>query len=195
MRRIVAVSAALIALCCASGAPVAQVDDLASAIDSIFADYAEGPGCAVAVSRNWRVLYSRRYGLASLEHAVPITPETAFDVASLSKQFTAAAVALLARERQVSVDASVHTYLPELPAYQRPVTVRHLLNHTSGLRDVFTLWELQGRHAQDVYTPEDVLEMVAARDDSAPEPGTRFEYSNTGYLLLGRLSSLSNALS
>lgn len=181
--------AVLIPLFYCSGSAFAQVDALSTTVDSIFAEYGhnEGPGCAVGVSSEGRIQLLRGYGFASLEHSVPIAPETVFDVGSVSKQFTAAAVALLVKDRKVSLDASVRTYLPEMPAYERPVTVRHLLHHTGGLRDVFTLWELQGRHEQDVYTPEDVLQTVAAQDDLDPEPGARFEYSNTGYLVLGRL--------
>jgi CubicO group peptidase (beta-lactamase class C family) len=191
MRHLSVAIAALIALLGSSGATTALAhgDALRAAVDSLFAEYDQerGPGCAVAISRDGRLQLSRGYGFASLEHEVPVGPETVFDGCSIAKQFTAAAVALLAKDGRISLDASVRTYLPEMPAYEPPVTVRHLLHHTGGLRDVFTLWELQGRHEKDVYTPEDVLAIVAAQDDLAPEPGARFEYSNTGYLILARV--------
>ena len=120
-----------------------------SAFDQIFADFvtSNGPGCAFAVSHAGQVIETRAYGSANLEHAIQNTPETVFEPGSVSKQFTAAVIALLAEEGAVDLDENIREYFPEIPKYVRPITVRHLVHHTSGLRDIYTLMSLAGiRH-------------------------------------------------
>src|ERR1039457_6616596 len=121
-------------------------DSTVRAIDALFAPYAHSgsPGCAVGVYQNGAVTFARGYGFADLNHDVPITASTRFTVGSVSKQFTAASIALLAQAGRISLDDYVRKYIPELPAYQAPVTIRHLVHHTSGVRDFWELVTLAG---------------------------------------------------
>src|SRR5262245_46840330 len=107
-------------------------------------DRVDSPGCAVLVARDGEALYRRGHGMASLEHGVPITPSTVFNVGSVSKQFTAMAILLLEEEGKLSLDDDVRAYVPELPDYRTPITLRHLLHHTSGLREQSHLLALAG---------------------------------------------------
>lgn len=156
----------------------------AARVDSIFA-FANGktPGCAVAAVRDGAVEYARGYGMADLEHDVPITQETPFYLASVSKQFTAASVNLLAQGGELSLDDDVRKFVPELPNYRWPITLRHLMNHTSGLRDYLTLFGLAGLDDYPI-TNADFLEMVGRQRALNFRPGEQYSYSNTGYVLL-----------
>ena len=109
--------------------PSEQVDKLFEKMDRTIS-----PGCAVAAMKDGKILYERGYGMADLDHNVPITPVTVFHVASMSKQFTAAVIVMLAQERKLSLD-DVRKYVPELPDFGVPITIRQLVYHTSGLRD------------------------------------------------------------
>jgi CubicO group peptidase (beta-lactamase class C family) len=154
-------------------------------IDAVFKPYSipSAPGCALGIYQDGRVLYARGYGMADLNHAVPITPTTLFDVGSVSKQFTAASLVLLAHEGKLALTDDIRKYLPEIPDYGTPITVDHLLHHTSGLRDYNTLLLLKGYRSEDVTDDEDALEVIAHQRALRFKPGTRFEYSNTGYFL------------
>lgn len=154
-------------------------------IDALFAGYDRStPGCAMGILRDGHIAYSRGYGMADLERAVPIAPSTLFDVGSVSKQFTAAAVLLLAADGKLSIDDDVRKYIPELPQYGTPITIDHLMHHTSGLRDYVALLSLSGIAYQDVSTNEQAL-AIATRQRALNFPtGARYEYSNTNYLLL-----------
>src|SRR3712207_3091558 len=116
-------------------------DSLGLRVDAVFARWNrnDSPGCAVSIVRDGRVVYTKGYGMADLEHHVPITPSTVFYIGSDSKQFTAMAVALLARDGRLSLDDDVRKYVPELPQYEAPITIRQLIHHTSGLRDYYAL--------------------------------------------------------
>jgi CubicO group peptidase (beta-lactamase class C family) len=179
--------AALLALL--SGSAIAQSPSDAR-IDSIFArfDRRDAPGCAVAVSRAGTPLHLRGYGMADLENDVPITPATSFYLASVSKQFAAYSVILLARDGTLSLDDEVRKFIPELPdfrpRYATPITLRHLLNHTSGLRDYFALLSLSGWPGDGPVTEQDFLQLVGRQRTLNFAPGTRHLYSNTGYVLL-----------
>ncbi len=166
------------------GAPITA--EMAQRIDSVFAtwDNTRSPGCALGVSQNGKQVYSRGYGMANLEYDVPVTPGSIFDVASISKQFTALSIALLASDGKLSLDDDVRRYLPELPDYGQKVTIRHLLTHTSGLRDQFNLLSLAGWREDDVITEDDVLNMVLRQTSLNFVPGAEHLYSNTGFTLL-----------
>ncbi len=157
-----------------------------AAIDAIFASWDKpgSPGCALAVARHGNLVYSRGYGYANLDYDMPITPQTVFDVASVTKQFVAAVANLLAQEGTVSLDDDVRKWLPELPEFEAPVTLRHLIHHTGGLRDYLNLFPLAG--AGDYYSVsrEQLLAMMSRQRAPAFAPGERYEYSNTGYMLL-----------
>lgn len=159
-------------------------------IDRIFArwDHSDSPGCALAIMQNGQVIYKHGYGMADLEHGAPITPATPFHVASVSKQFTAAAILLLAQQGKLSIDDDVHKYIPELPNFGAQVTLRNLLHHTSGLRDQWDLLDFAGwRYSLDLITNQDVLDVVSRQKELNFSPGERFSYSNTGFTLLGEI--------
>jgi CubicO group peptidase (beta-lactamase class C family) len=177
------------ALCTGASPAAAQQplnDSTRVALNRVFAAWsaADGPGCAVGVSRDGAVVFQNGYGLANLETESPITAASVFHVASVSKQFTAAAVMLLAREGRLSLDDDVRRHLPELPDYGHRITLRHLLNHTSGLRDQWDLLAMaRGRFEENRITEEDVLEIVGRQKALNFVPGTEYVYSNTGYTL------------
>ncbi|WP_224368842.1 serine hydrolase domain-containing protein [Hyalangium versicolor] len=154
-------------------------------IDAVFKAYnsPSSPGCALGIYQDGRVLYSRGYGMADLNQATPITPTTLFDVGSVSKQFTAASLVLLANEKKLALTDDIRKYLPEVPDYGTPITIDHLLHHTSGLRDYNDLLLFKGYHYEDVTDDDDALEVIARQRALKFKTGTRFEYSNTGYFL------------
>lgn len=159
------------------------------AIDALFADHAAtaSPGCAVGVYRDGAVVFAKGYGMANLTFGVPIAPDTRFTVGSVSKQFTAASIALLVRAGRLSLDDDVRKYVPELPDYGATIRVRHLVHHTSGLRDFWGLVDLAGWRFDDGYTTRDMLALAAAQRALNNAPGAAYQYSNTGYLLLGEI--------
>jgi len=181
----VAVCALVLGTCSVPPAIPAQ-DKTASAVDEVFADLtkAGSPGCAVAVYRNGRVSYSKGYGLANIEEDVSITPQTVFDIGSTSKQFTASSVLLLEKQGKLSVNDDVRKYIPELPDYGPKITILHLLNHTSGLRDYLTLMDLAGINTDSVTTDEDALQIITRQKALNFAPGSDWLYSNTGFFLL-----------
>jgi CubicO group peptidase (beta-lactamase class C family) len=170
-------------------APAAAASPAAATVDSLMAAYTRpgSPGAAVLVFRGDQQLFAKGYGLADLESGAPITPATIFHVASVSKQFTAFAVAMLAAQGRLSLDDDVRRHLPELPDFGQPITLRHLLHHTSGLRDQWNLWLLAGGLADDVIRQDDLLHLIYRQRELNFAPGTRHVYSNTGYTLLAEV--------
>ncbi len=154
------------------------------AVDSLFSAYTgpSVPGASAVVIRDGRVIVRRAYGMADLERRVVATPATNYRLASVSKQFTAMAVMLLAKDGTLRYDQPIREFLPELPAAAHAVTVRHLLNHTSGLWDYEALIPAS-RTAQ--LNDDDVLALVASKDSLSTPAGTTYCYSNSGYVLLG----------
>ncbi len=182
------VAVASVILCLSPLAVRAQLaSGTAAAIDTLFSPiaHAGAPGCAVGVYQNGAVTFARGYGFANLTHDVPITPSTRFTVGSVSKQFTAASIALLVRAGRLSLDDDIRKYIPELPAYDAPVRVRHLVHHTSGLRDFWELVGLAGMRYDDGYGVNDMLALAARQKGLNFTPGAEYRYSNTGYLALG----------
>src|SRR6185436_6653059 len=139
---------------------------------------------ALGVFANGAIAYERGYGIADLEHDVPIAPDSVFYVGSLSKQFTAMAASLAIEQGRLSLDDSIRTYLPELPAYADAIRIRHLIHHTSGLRDYNTLLSIAGRRGDEAYDNRTVLAMTARQKSLNFAPGAEYLYSNTGYTLL-----------
>lgn len=156
-------------------------------IDAVFSSLDGKPGCSVGVYHRGEVVFAKGYGLANLEHQVPNTRQTVFDIASTSKQFTAMAVILLAQEGKLSLDDDVRKHLPRVPDYGTPITIRQLMSHTSGLRDFIYLFLLQGRTLKDYYTDEEIYDMLARQSATAFPPGSAYSYSNSGYFLLARV--------
>ena len=158
----------------------------------------ETPGCAVGVARDGKPVLQKAYGMADLEHDVPNAPDTIFEAGSVSKQFTAAAVLLLAQEGKLSLDDQARKYLPELPDYGAPLTVRHMLQHTSGLRDWGEIAAIAGwPRTSRVHTHAHVLDIASRQKSLNFPPGTQWSYSNTGYnlaaILVSRVSGVSFA--
>jgi CubicO group peptidase (beta-lactamase class C family) len=164
-------------------------DQRSARVDSIFASFAVpgSPGCAVGAIKDGRLVHGRGYGLANLDYDVPIDTRSVFYLASVSKQVTAFALALAAQEGKLSLDDDVRKYMPELPDYGTPVTIRHLVHHTSGVRDYLTLIPLSGRHADDAWTDAAFLDLIARQKALNFTPGTEYLYSNTGYVLLAEI--------
>jgi CubicO group peptidase (beta-lactamase class C family) len=149
--------AATLLVAAAVALPAQQpADSVRAAVDRVFAQWKsqDAPGCAVGASRNGKTVYEAGYGAANLEDGVPITPASIFHAASISKQFTATAVLLLVREGKLSLDADVRTYLPELPDYGHRITLRHLLTHTSGLRDQWDLLAIPADASKRIASPK-----------------------------------------
>ena len=170
-------------LALATGATRAAELDTAK-IDAVFAAFTQDtPGCALGVYREGQVLLERGYGLADLNHGVPITPGTVFDIGSSSKQFTALAVLMLAKDGKLSLQDKVAKHLPELKDLGQRFTIAQMLHHTAGLRDYNELLLLAGRDMGDVTSSDDALRLLAAQQGLNFEPGTRFSYSNSGYFL------------
>jgi CubicO group peptidase (beta-lactamase class C family) len=175
----------------AAALPAAPNASLAASIDAIFSAFTRpgtpSPGCAVGVYRAGEVVFSKGYGYADLEHADPITDATPFYTASLSKQFTAAAVMLLVGDGKLSLDDDVHKYIPELRDFGARITLDHLLHHTSGLRDYHLLLQLEGLNEEDVITSREVLWLLAHQRTLNFPSGAHILYSSSGYVLLAEI--------
>jgi len=166
-------------------------------VDLLFSKWTDStPGCAVGVATDGKPVLAKAYGMADLEHDVKNTPDTIFEAGSISKQFTAAAVLLLAREGKLSLDDPVKKYVPELPQYETPLTIRHMLNHTSGLRDWGSVAGISGwPRTTRVHTHAHVLDIVSRQKSLNFQSGTRWSYSNTGFnlaaIMVSRVSGMS----
>ena len=179
---IVMVIGFLLAASCASSR-TASTD---ARLDPLFETWnrPDSPGCGVGVSRNGEVIYERGYGMASLERDVPITSSTVFPLASITKAFTAMSVLLAAERGLLSLDDEVSKYIPEWSDREHHVTIRHLLTHTSGLRDAYLLqgWAPNNGNSNEVF-----LKIMARQRGLNFEPGAEYQYNNGGYLLLGKI--------
>jgi CubicO group peptidase (beta-lactamase class C family) len=169
--------------------PAYAADDaeLHAKVDAIFEEWdkPDSPGCAVSVIRDGGIIYKRGYGIANLEYGIPVTPSSIFHVASVSKHFTAMGILLLAQEGKLSLDDDVRKYVPEVPDFGETITIRHLIHHTSGLRDQWSLLLMAGwRWEADVVKQEDVLDITSRQKSLNFSPGDEYLYSNTGYTLL-----------
>lgn len=181
------VAACLLVFTCFCTTSAVATDASSVAVDRLFDGFqsASGPGCAVAASRDGVTVYESGFGMANLETGTAINSNSIFHVASVSKQFTAASIMLLAREGRLSLDDDIRKYLPEIPDYGTTITLRHLMNHTSGLRDQWDLLRLsRGRFEENRITEYDVMEIVPRQKTLNFKPGDEFLYSNTGYTLL-----------
>ncbi len=147
----------------------------------------DGPGCAMAVILNGKVILKKGYGLANLEKNIPITPATAFNIGSMTKQFTAACILILTQDGKLSLDDEIHQYIPELPDYGQPVTIRQLIHHTSGIWSNDLLLVLCGRKFADSLSTQDDLKMIFRCHTLNFTPGAEHLYCNSGYVLLGEV--------
>jgi CubicO group peptidase (beta-lactamase class C family) len=172
---------------CNRGASTPRAAD--SQIDALFAEWnrPDSPGCGVGVNRNGTMVFERGYGMANLEHKVPITPATIFDPASIAKPFAALSVMLLAEQGKLSLDDEVWKHVPEWVNRKDRITIRHLLAHTAGLRDAFLLIELAPPAAPGVDINEHILRTLAGQRGLNFVPATEFSYNNGGYNVLGSI--------
>ena len=163
-------------------------DSTRASIDAVFAGFTNTtPGVAMAIYRGGEIAYANGYGMSNLEHNVPITPSSIFHVASISKQFTAMCIALLQDDGLLDVDDPVQKYIPELPTYEYPITIRHLIHHASGIRDHWMLLDLSGWREDDLVTMADCYDLVRRQQELNFTPNDRFMYSNAGYMLLAMI--------
>jgi len=169
-----------------AGAQATLSDSVSRWVDSIFAPYAhpDSPGCAVGVVQKGSLALAKGYGMADLEHSVPISPDSRFYIASISKQFTAMSIILLEQDGRLTLDDSIQQWVPEVPSFGVKITLRHLLQHTSGLRDYFTLLALSGWPTDGQLSEQQFLSLIGHQKDLNFNPGDEFLYSNTGYALL-----------
>lgn len=179
----------VLAVCFAVVTSLGAQTDRAKDIDAVFRNWnkPDSPGAAVAVIEHGKTVYERGYGSANLEYSIPIGPQTIFHVASVSKQFTAMSIVLLERDGKLSIDDEVHKYLPELPRYDSPITLRNLLQHTSGIRDQWQTLATAGWSLEDVITQDQILRMLFRQKELNFAPGSRYLYSNSGFTLLAEI--------
>jgi len=164
-------------------------DSLKHKIDLLFTkwDTPFSPGCAIAVVRNDSIIYSKGYGMANLEYSIPNEPKTIFHVASVSKQFTAWAIIRLAEEGKISLDDDIRKYLIWFPDLKEKISIRNLLNHTSGIRDQWQLLALAGTESEDLVTQQHIIKILSKQQGLNFKPGDKYMYSNSGYSLLAEI--------
>jgi len=165
-------------------------DEKTDRVDKIFApwDTTSTPGAALAVIKDGRIIYERGYGMAKIEDGLVMTPRKIFDIGSTSKQFTAACLAILIRQGKVGLEDDIRKYFPEMRSYEKPLQVKHLVYHTSGLRDYNGLLELAGfRPESDCPNVDEALDVIFRQKALNYAPGEEFSYTNTGYFLIGQI--------
>jgi len=175
----------------ATGVAQAAAASLESRVDALFSKWntLDSPGAAIAIVKDGLVIYRRGFGCAQLEYGIPITPSTVFHVASVSKQFTAMAITMLEAAGKLSADDDIRKYLPELADFGKTITIRHLLNHTSGLRDQWDLLVLSGCRMDDVITQADIMDRLKRQKELNFAPGEEYLYCNSGFTLLAEIVS------
>jgi CubicO group peptidase (beta-lactamase class C family) len=182
----------LITLSCIANAVRAQDPAaLGSVIDDIMHEYArdDSPGVVVAVVQHGEVTLARAYGMANLEHGLPMTRTTPNDLGSVSKQFTAFAIALLAQRGKLGLDDDIRTHLPEIPDLGATIRIRHLIHHMSGIREIYGSLQIAGWQGGDRIAQEDALRLMVRQRELNFEPGTEYLYCNTAYMLLAEIVS------
>ena len=174
-------------------AATADAGNQSAAVNKLFEEWDKpsSPGCAVAVMKDGRIVFEHGYGMADLDHNVPITTGTVFNVGSIAKQFTGAAILMLAQDGKLSLDDPIRKYLPELPDFGAPITIRQMLAHTSGLRDYEILLHFDGWRldSPDLLTNDDIFYILSREKELNFPPGTDYAYSNTNYMLLAQVVS------
>ena len=159
------------------------------AIDSIFAEWnkPETPGCALGIIQDGKLIYSKGYGIADLEHDLPITPSSVFYIGSTSKQFVTFSILLLEEQGKLNLDDTIQKYLPDFPDYGAPLTIRHFIHHTSGVRDYLTLMYLKGRDYLDNTEVDEVYNLIKSQKELNFTPGDKYLYSNSCYFMLAMI--------
>jgi CubicO group peptidase (beta-lactamase class C family) len=147
----------------------------------------DGPGASIAVAQDGKIIYSGGFGHADLEHDAHNGPATVFHIASVSKQFTAFSIAMLADQGKLSLQDDIRKYLPELHDFGTPITINHLVHHTSGLRDQWNLLMLAGWRLDDVITRKQIMRLISKQRELNFKPGDEYVYCNTGYTLMAEI--------
>jgi CubicO group peptidase (beta-lactamase class C family) len=175
----------------------AKADSLFEKVDKLFVswDKPDSPGCALGIIRDGKLIYARGYGMANLEYNIPITSKSVFRIGSTSKQFVAMCIALLEEEGKLSLDDSLRKFLPEMPEYAEGITIRHLIHHTSGIRDYLTLAEIAGLRDDDYFTDAEAVDLLARQKELNFLPGEQHLYSNSGYFLLSQIVKKAHGMS
>jgi len=166
------------------------MSNLTHQTDALFSQWntTHTPGCMLAVIQNGTIIYQQSYGMADLENNVSISPDSVFYIASTSKQFTAACILLLAQQGKLDLDDDICHHIPEMPIYNQPITIRHLVHHTSGLRDSLTLLDLSGINTTEAtYNNADLLKLITRQEHLNFPPGEQYKYCNAGYLLMAEI--------
>ncbi|HEY0612269.1 MAG TPA: serine hydrolase domain-containing protein [Chitinophaga sp.] len=164
-------------------------DSTLKKLDQLFARWnrPNSPGCAVGIIRNDSLIFSKGYGMANLEYDIPNTPATIYHMASVSKQFTAFSIVLLARQGRLKLDDDVRRYLPWFPDLKEKITIRHLLHHTSGIRDQWQLLATAGTRLDDVITQDQIIRILSRQRALNSKPGEKFNYCNSGYTMMAEI--------
>ena len=164
-------------------------DSTTKKIDQLFEKWPgnNGPGYTIGIVRNDSLIYSKGYGMANLEYAIPNKPETIYHMASVSKQFTAYCIMLLEQEGKLKLDDDVRKYLPWFPDLQKKITILHLLNHTSGIRDQWDLVVMSGTRMEDVITQEQIIQLLTRQQALNFDPGAEYSYSNSNFSMLAEI--------
>jgi len=166
-------------------------DSMTKRIDSLFIKWNTtfSPGCAIGIVRNDSIIYTKGYGMANLEYAIPNTPATIFHIGSISKQFTAWSILLLERQGKLRLDDDIHKYLSWFPDLKERITIRNLLNHTSGIREHLKLLAISGTNvlSGDAITQERIIKVLAKQQTLNFKPGEKYSYSNSGYVMLAEI--------
>ena len=174
--------------CCKSA--TAANDKLAKHVDEMFAAYdgADSPGCAVGIMHKNKLVYSKGFGVANMDHEVPNTPDTIFEIGSLAKSFTCACIAILMDQKKISPDDEIRKYVPEMHPFDPPIRVRHLIRCRSGIWAQWHIAQLAGWRAEPVeapYTEQDMLTLLSGQTTLPFKPGSQFRYGTGDYFLLG----------
>jgi len=158
-------------------------------VDSLFSTWTNtrGPGYAIGISENNRLVYQKYFGLANLPFDSPINEQSIFDVGSVSKQFTAACIAILQFQGKLSVNDPIRKYLSEFPIAYSKVTISHLIFHTGGVRQWEMLEMLANKSLKDYYTNDIILQLLKDQNGLNFEPGEKYLYSNGGYIMLAEI--------
>jgi CubicO group peptidase (beta-lactamase class C family) len=170
-------------------AELASLETIAQSIDQHYIDLDRNdvPGCAVGYARDGKLIYQRQFGMANLEHDVAIDAATVFRIGSTSKQFVATSIAMLSLQGKLDLDADIHSVLPDLPDYGKPVTIRQMVNHSSGIQDYMPiLMAVYGNADGNFYPGEEVFDYLYRMNRLDFEPGSQYAYSNSAYLLLAQ---------
>jgi len=164
-------------------------DSTIKKIDSLFIKWnnENSPGCTIGIVRNDSLIYGKGYGMSNLEYGIQNNPETIFHMASISKQFTAYSIVLLARQGKLSLDDDIHKYLSWFPDLKEKITIRNLLNHTSGIRDQWQLLAISGTRLDDVIKQEHIIKILSKQRALNFKPGEQYSYSNSGFTMLAEI--------